>query len=83
MVNYADDNGADTDDVCAKADGIKVPYCSKDPVYWFRRLEIQMQIRKIKSQFWKRVVLEQNLPPEMNETIKDLLVKEESDSSTV
>ena len=65
MVNYADSNEADTDDVCTRADGIKVPYDKQDPVYWFRRLEIQMQLRKIKSQFWKQVVLEQNLPAEI------------------
>ena len=76
---FADENGPDPEDVYAKADGIKVPYCKTDPIYWFRRLEIQMQIRKIKSQFWKRVVLEANLPPEVNETIKDLLIKEEND----
>ena len=80
---FADENGADDGDVATKADTIKVPYCTKDTVYWFRRLEIQMQIRKIKSQFWKRVVLEANLPAEVNETIKDLLIKEESESATV
>ena len=80
---FADENGVDTDDVTTRADGIKVPYCKSDPVYWFRRLEIQMQIRKIKSQFWKRVVLEANLPPELNEQIKDYLILEESEAATV
>ena len=79
---FADENGVDTDDVTTRADGIKVPYCKSDPV-WFRRLEIQMQIRKIKSQFWKRVVLEANLPPELNEQIKDYLILEESEATTV
>ena len=82
-MTFADENGTDPEDVYAKADGIRVPYCKRDPIYWFRRLEIQMQIRKIRSQFWKRVVLEANLPPEVNETIKDLLIKEESESATV
>merc|ERR1712173_54765 len=58
--------------------GIKVPYDPKDPVYWFRRLEIQMELRSIKSQFWKRIVLEANLPADINETIKDLLIKEKN-----
>ena len=80
---FADVNGTDPDDVATKADTIKVPYDKRDPVYWFRRLEIQMQIRKIGSQFWKRVVLEANLPPELNETIKDLLIKEEAEALTV
>ena len=73
---FADENGIDPEDVAAKADTIKVPYDPKDPVYWFRRLEIQMELRSIKSQFWKRVVLEANLPADVNETIKDLLIKE-------
>ena len=80
---FADENGVDGEDVYTKADTIKVPYDKNDPIYWFRRLEIQLQIRKVKSQFWKRVVLEANLPPEVNETIKDLLIKEEVDSATV
>merc|ERR1712026_566470 len=73
---FADENGPDPEDVYAKADGIRVPYDKNDPIYWFRRLEIQMEIREIQSQFWKRVVLETNLPAEINETIKDLLIKE-------
>ena len=80
---FADENEADPEDVYAKADGIRVPYCKRDPIYWFRRLEIQMQIRNIQSQFWKRIVLEANLPPDINETIKDLLIKEENDAGTV
>ena len=76
---FADENGPDPEDVHTKADTIKVPYDKNDPVYWFRRLEIQLRIRKIQSQFWKRIVLEANLPPEVNEVIKDLLIKEEDD----
>ena len=75
-MSFADENGTDPADVAAQANTIKVPYDSKDTVYWFRRLEIQMELRSIKSQFWKRVVLEANLPAEVNETIKDLLIKE-------
>ena len=75
-MSFADENGTDPADVATQANTIKVPYDSKDPVYWFRRLEIQMELRSIKSQFWKRVVLEANLPAEVNETIKDLLIKE-------
>ena len=82
-MTFADENGVDGEDVYTKADTIKVPYDKNDLIYWFRRLEIQLQIRKVKSQFWKRVVLEANLPPEVNETIKDLLIKEEVDSATV
>ena len=80
---FAEENGVDPEDVATKADTIKVPYDKKDPVYWFQRLAIQMRIRKIQSQFWKRIVLEANLPPEVNETIKDLLIKEENDAGTV
>ena len=75
-MSFADENGTDPADVAAQANTIKVPYDSKDPIYWFRRLEIQMELRSIKSQFWKRVVLEANLPADVNETIKDLLIKE-------
>ena len=82
-MTFADENGVDGEDVYTKADTIKVPYDKNDLVYWFRRLEIQLQIRKVKSQFWKRVVLEANLPPEVNETIKDLLITEKVDAATV
>jgi hypothetical protein len=73
---FADENGPDPADVHTKAATIRVPYDKNDPIYWFRRLEIQMELRDIRSQFWKRVVLEANLPAEVNETIKDLLIKE-------
>ena len=82
-MTFADENGPDPEDVHTKADTIRVPYDKNDPIYWFRRLEIQMRIRKIQSQFWKRVVLEANLPPDLNETIKDLLVKEENEAGSV
>ena len=78
-MSFADENGADPTDVAAKANTITVPYDPNDPVYWFRRLEIQMELRDIRSQFWKRIVLEANLPPDVNETIKDLLIKERND----
>ena len=79
-MTFADENGPDPEDVHTKAVTIRVPYDKNDPIYWFRRLEIQMRIRKIQSQFWKRIVLESNLPPDINETIKDLLIKEENDA---
>ena len=82
-MTFADENGVDGEDVYTKADGIRVPYDKKDPTYWFRRLEIQMRIRNIQSQFWKRIVLEANLPPDVNETIKDLLVKERNEAGSV
>ena len=50
-MTFADENGVDDEDVYTKADGIKVLYDKRDPTYWFRRLEIQMRIRNIKSQF--------------------------------
>ena len=64
-------------------DGIKVPYDVKDPVYWFRRLEVRMQTVGIGSQFWKRVALEQNLPPDLCACIKEYLILEQSEASTV
>ena len=82
-MSFADENGADPTDVAAKANTITVPYDPNDPVYWFRRLEIQMELRDIRSQFWKRIVLEANLPPDVNETIKDLLVKERNEAGSV
>ena len=78
---FADENGPDPADVHTKAATITVPYDKNDPIYWFRRLEIQMEIREIQSQFWKRIVLESNLPPDINETIKDLLIKERHDKN--
>ena len=48
---YSEANSADPADVNVIVDGIKVPYDVKDPVYWFRRLEIRMQTVGIGSQF--------------------------------
>ena len=83
IMSFADENGPDPADVHTKAATIRVPYDKNDPIYWFRRLEIQMEIREIQSQFWKRIVLESNLPPDINETIKDLLVKERHKAGSV
>ena len=66
-----------------KVDGIKVPYDVKGPVYWFRRLEVRMQTVGIGSQFWKRVALEQNLPADICNCIKDYLILEQSEGKTV
>ena len=62
---YSESNSPDPPDVNVIVDGIKVPYDVTDPVYWFRRLEIRMQTVGVGSQFWKRVALLQNLPPEL------------------
>ena len=80
---YSEANSADPDDVNVIVDGIKVPYDVKDPVYWFRRLEVRMQTVGIGSQFWKRVALEQNLPPDLCACIKEYLILEQSEASTV
>ena len=42
-----------------------------------------MQIVGIGSQFWKRVALEQNLPPELCACIKDYLILEQSEAASV
>ena len=80
---YSEEDKADPTDVNKLVDGIKVPYDVKDPVYWFRRLEIRMQTVGIGSQFWKRVALEQNLPPELCACIKEYLILEQSAAKTV
>ena len=80
---YSEANSADPDDVNVIVDGIKVPYDVKDPVYWFRRLEVRMQTVGIGSQFWKRVALEQNLPPDLCACIKEYLILEQSEAKTV
>ena len=80
---YSEANSADPDDVNVIVDGIKVPYDVKDPVYWFRRLEVRMQTVGIGSQFWKRVALEQNLPPDLCACIKEYLILEQSEANTV
>ena len=80
---YSEANSADPADVNVIVDGIKVPYDVKDPVYWFRRLEVRMQTVGIGSQFWKRVALEQNLPPDLCACIKEYLILEQSEANTV
>ena len=63
---------ADNDDVYTRSDKVKVNYDMKDPIYWIRRLEIRMQAANIKSQWWKRITFETNLPPDIGHKLKDL-----------
>ena len=80
---YSEEDKADPADVNKLVDGIKVPYDSKDPVYWFRCLEVRMQTVRVVSQFWKRVASEQNLLPKLCACIKQYLILEQSAAQTV
>ena len=55
----------------------------KDPIYWIRRLEIRMQAANIKSQWWKRITFETNLPPDIGHKLKDLFAKEEGEDAQI
>ena len=74
MSEFDSIDGADPPECLGKLGSIKVPWDS-DVSYWFSELESQMDIIQIKSQWIKRVVCSNNLPPEVKAEMKALLKK--------
>ena len=67
--NFEDINGEDPKDLLAKLHQIKLTYEGSDIVKWIRRLEIKMESYGVASQWSKRIVLEENLPPKVQDDI--------------
>ena len=62
MPQFEDSNGTDGPDVLNKLSSIKVPW-DDDVKYFFFEIENQMEIINVQSQWIKRVILANNLPP--------------------
>ena len=83
IMSFDTAHAADDGEVYSRADKVKVPYDSRDPVYWLRRLEIRMQAANIKSQWWKIITFETNLPSDIGHQLKDLFAKEENTDAKI
>ena len=73
-VEFEDVNEADGPEVLNKLANITVPW-DKDVNYFFFDLEMRMELVAIRSQWYKRIVLANNLPPQVRPELKSLLKK--------
>ena len=74
MTDFEDVDTADAPEVVAKLASVKVPWNS-DVEYFFFKLENQMELINITSQWYKRVVLANNLREDIEVEVKDILKK--------
>ena len=65
MAEFEDVDEADAPEVMGKLASIKVPWDPRDIRYWFFEVELQMTLINVKSAWLKRVVLANNLPPDV------------------
>ena len=75
MANYDVADEADIKDAQAEARHIKLSFDRKDPKSWFQRLEIRLEFAGIKSQWLKRLCLENLLPEDIAHCCKDYFSK--------
>ena len=73
MVDFEDENGTDGADVHKQK--ITLKFDPEDIVFWFGQLEDEMTWAGAKSQWTKRQILNQNLPPEVRAEVKTELRK--------
>ena len=79
MVNFDEADTADKDDVLGKLHQVVVPYEGANVTKWIRRLEIKMTTYNIQSQWNKRVILENNLPPLVADDLDNLFGLDKSE----
>ena len=73
-------NEADEKDAGKQAQQIHLPFdrAEDDLDYWLQRLEARLEFAGVKSQWLKRICLENLLPPDYSTCIKDLLAKKKT-----
>ena len=67
------ENGTDSEKALDKLHSIKVPFDKEDIEFWFSELEGQLEVIGVKSQWLKRIALQQFLPVEIRTEVKSLL----------
>ena len=67
------ENGVDSEKAMDKIGGVKCPFEKDDIEYWFCELEGQLEVIGVKSQWLKRIALQQLLPVEIRQEVKSLL----------
>ena len=78
MVDFEDEDGVDGPSAHDKADRIKLEYDRADVEYWIQRLETRLECAQVKSQWAKRLFLENLLPPDVATSVKDLFALKQS-----
>ena len=73
MTNYDEQNDKDPADIHTKIAKIKLVFDRNDVRFFFTQLEMQMENSGVKSQWQKRLLLHNLLPPDIIEDLKDLL----------
>ena len=79
-VNFQDEDGTDGTNAATKAESIKIDIDRKNLKAWFQRLEIRLEFIQVKSQWLKRVVLENMLPADLAECLNDLFIQPKSEA---
>ena len=76
------ENGTDGDKALDKLGTIKCPFDKNDVEFWFCELESQMEVIGVKSQWVKRIALQQFLPVEIRSEVKSLLMLSKPNAGT-
>ena len=82
MANYDETNAADDAGAAAEARNIKLAFDRKDIKAWLTRLEIRLEFAGVKSQWLKRLCLENILPEDVAHTCKEYFCKPQTDAGT-
>ena len=81
MVDYDMENGEDGKDASADAKQIKIDFDRKDVRSWFQRLEIRLKFAGVKSQWLKRLCLENILPGDIAHSCKEFFCKTKTEAT--
>ena len=73
MEAFEVENGIDSEKALDKLGNVKCPFEKDDIEYWFSELEGQLEVIGVKSQWVKRIALQQLLPVEIRAEVKSLL----------
>ena len=73
MEDFDVENGVDAEKALDKLGSLKVPFDKEDLEFWFSELEGQLEVIGVKSQWLKRIALQQFLPIEIRTEVKSLL----------
>ena len=76
------EDGVDGTNALNKVESIKLEWDKDDVRFWFNELESKFELIQIKSQWTKRHVLANLLPPLQKKEVKDLLMKSKAAAGT-
>ena len=74
MADFDSLDEVEAPETLGKIANVKVPWMADDIPYWFSEVEMQMELYNVKSQWIKRIILNNNLPENIRSQIKDLAI---------